>query len=143
MRRPKRCSPRISPAHPRRPVRKPRRTHRSLCKGNYSRPLRRTNLKADDLGRDRAACEDARMQTMKRYNMMIRYAVLVAFALTAAVAAQAQKASTSYRGSARDPFVAWKPAPKKPKKTGPSIVAPPSIQARIDAYKAQKLAAIN
>ena len=80
---------------------------------------------------------------MKRHNTMIRYVVLVAFTLTVAVAVQAQKASTSYRGTARDPFIAWKPAPKKPKKTGPTIVEPPSVQARIDAYKAQKLAAMN
>ena len=80
---------------------------------------------------------------MKRHNTMIRSIVLVAFTLTVAVAVQAQKASTSYRGTARDPFIAWKPAPKKPKKTGPTIVEPPSIQARIDAYKAQKLAAMN
>ncbi len=79
---------------------------------------------------------------MKRHNTMIRYVVLVAFALTAATVAQAQNASTSYRGTPRDPFVAWKPVKKKVK-TGPSIVEPPSIQARIDAYKAQKAVAMN
>jgi hypothetical protein len=74
---------------------------------------------------------------------MIRFALLVAFTFAIVGAVQAQKASTSYRGTSRDPFVAWRPALKKPKPAGPTIVSPPSIQARIDAYKAQKLAAMN
>ena len=79
---------------------------------------------------------------MKRNKKMIRFALLVAFTFAIVGAVQAQKASTSYRGTARDPFVAWRP-PKKKEKVGPTIVAPPAIQARIDAYKAQKLAAMN
>ena len=74
---------------------------------------------------------------------MIRYAVLVALTLSAALAAHAQQASTTYRATTRDPFVAWRPAPKKKPKNVPTVVAPPSIQARIDAYKAQKAAAMN
>jgi hypothetical protein len=74
---------------------------------------------------------------------MIRYAALVALTLATAGAAHAQKASTTYHTSARDPFVAWRPAPKKKPKNVPTVVTPPSIQARIDAYKAQKAAAMN
>ena len=80
---------------------------------------------------------------MKRHTTMIRYAVLVALTLAATLAAHAQQASTTYRGTARDPFVAWRPTPKKKPKNVPTLVAPPSIQARIDAYKAQKAAAMN
>jgi hypothetical protein len=74
---------------------------------------------------------------------MIRHASLVALALSAALTAHAQKASSTYRSSARDPFVAWRPAPPKRPKNVPTVVAPPPIQARIDAYKAQKAAAMN
>ena len=80
---------------------------------------------------------------MKRHTRMIRHASLVAFALCAALTAHAQKASTTYRNTARDPFVAWRPAPPKRPKNVPVVVAPPPIQARIDAYKAQKAAAMN
>ena len=80
---------------------------------------------------------------MKRHTQMIRHAALAAFTLSAAFTAHAQKASTTYRSTARDPFVAWRPTPPKKAKNVPTLVAPPSIQARIDAYKAQKAAAMN
>jgi hypothetical protein len=80
---------------------------------------------------------------MKRHANMIRSAILVVLALACANVASAQKASTSYKGTARDPFIAWRPAPKKKPKNVPTQVDPPPIQARINAYKAQKAAAMN
>ena len=71
---------------------------------------------------------------------------LLAAALVAAAsaAAPAQTASTTYHGAARDPFAKFKPALKrKVEKKVVAPVAPPPIQARIDRYKAQKLAAMN
>lgn len=71
---------------------------------------------------------------------------LLAAALVAGAAAvaPAQTASSTYRGTARDPFAKFKPTIKRkaPKKEAtPSPV--PNIQARIDNYKAQKLASMN
>jgi hypothetical protein len=67
-----------------------------------------------------------------------------ALVAAAAVAAPAQTASTTYRGARRDPFAKFKPALKrKVEKKVPTPIAPPPIQARIDSYKAQKLAAMN
>ncbi len=71
---------------------------------------------------------------------------LLAAALVAAAAATApaQTASTTYRGARRDPFVKYKPALKR--KVEKKVAAPvsvPDIQARINKYKAQKLAAMN
>jgi hypothetical protein len=80
---------------------------------------------------------------MKRHANMIRSAILVVLALACANVVSAQKASTSYKGTARDPFIAWRPAPKKKSKNVPTQVDPPPIQARINAYKAQKAAAMN
>ena len=71
---------------------------------------------------------------------------LLAAALVAAAAAAcpAQTASTTYRGAQRDPFAKFKPALKrKVEKKAAAPVAAPAIQARIDNYKAQKLAAMN
>jgi hypothetical protein len=74
---------------------------------------------------------------------LIRRAALAALALAAcAGAAHAQKVSTDYKGTGRDPFVAWRPAPPKKKKV-PTPVAAPPIQTRIEAYKAQKAVAMN
>src|SRR5436305_13196404 len=74
----------------------------------------------------------------------IRSALAAALVLSAATAAAAQAASTEYKGAKRDPFDHYKPklARKVEKKT-PAPVAVPAIQARIDNYKAQKLAAMN
>jgi hypothetical protein len=67
-----------------------------------------------------------------------------ALVAAAAVSAPAQTASTTYRGAQRDPFVKYKPALKrKVEKKVAAPVAVPDIQARINKYKAQKLAAMN
>jgi hypothetical protein len=71
---------------------------------------------------------------------------LLAAALVAAAAAAspAQTASTTYRGTQRDPFAKFKPALKrKVEKKVPTPIVPPPIQARIDSYKARKLASMN
>jgi hypothetical protein len=71
---------------------------------------------------------------------------LLAAALVAAAAATApaQTASSTYRATQRDPFGKYKPPVKRKveKKVAGPIAVPP-IQARIDNYKAQKLAAMN
>src|SRR5947209_210942 len=74
----------------------------------------------------------------------LKATLAVALLLSLAAAAAAQTASTTYRGTARDPFTKYKPALKRavPKKALAPVPVPP-IQARIDAYKAQKLAAMN
>jgi len=67
-----------------------------------------------------------------------------ALALCAAAPAAAQTASTTYRGTPRDPFVKYKPpVRRKVVKKVATPVEPPSIQARIDQYRAQKAAAMN
>jgi hypothetical protein len=71
---------------------------------------------------------------------------LFAAALVAAAAASApaQTASSTYRGAQRDPFVKYKPALKR--RVEKKVVSPvpaPDLKARIDKYKAQKLAAMN
>jgi hypothetical protein len=71
---------------------------------------------------------------------------LLAAALVAAAAtvAPAQTASSTYRGTQRDPFAKFKPVLKRKiekKEAKPSPV--PDIKARIDNYKAQKQAAMN
>ena len=71
---------------------------------------------------------------------------ILAAALVAAAAAvaPAQTASSTYRGTPRDPFAKFKPTIRRKaekKEAKPSPV--PNIQARIDNYKAQKLAAMN
>jgi hypothetical protein len=65
-----------------------------------------------------------------------------AFVAAAAAAAPAQTASTTYHATQRDPFAKFKPAVKRAK-VAPGPAAVPPIQARIDKYKAQKLAAMN
>ncbi len=67
-----------------------------------------------------------------------------ALVAAAAAAAPAQTASTTYRSTQRDPFVKYKPALKrKVEKKVAAPVAVPDINARIEKYKAQKLAAMN
>lgn len=69
---------------------------------------------------------------------------------------QAQEASTTYRGSARDPFVKYKPVVRrapgakktsatagKPLPPAPTVVEAPQLQQRIDRYKSLKIAAMN
>lgn len=90
---------------------------------------------------------------MKHYTQIIRYSIvgfllcgaLVASGALSTVSAQEKSggAVSRPRGE-RDPFVPYKP-PVKPKanKVIPVPIAPPSIQERIDGYKAQKMAAMN
>ena len=67
-----------------------------------------------------------------------------ALVAVAAATAPAQTASSTYRATQRDPFGKYKPPVKrKVEKKAPAPVAVPPIQARIDNYKAQKLAAMN
>jgi hypothetical protein len=83
---------------------------------------------------------------MKNRHTPVTLKGLLAAALVAAAAATApaQTASTAYRASQRDPFSKYKPpVRRKVEKKTPTPVAAPPIQARIDNYKAQKLAAMN
>ncbi|HEX8147075.1 MAG TPA: hypothetical protein VF591_07855 [Pyrinomonadaceae bacterium] len=71
---------------------------------------------------------------------------ILAAALVAAAAATApaQTASSAYRATQRDPFSKFKPPVRR--KVDKKVAAPapvPNIQARIDKYKAEKLAAMN
>jgi hypothetical protein len=73
-----------------------------------------------------------------------RATLAFALLLLVAAAAAAQTASTTYRGTAHDPFTKYKPPLKRAEqKKALAPVAVPPIQARIDAYKAQKQAAMN
>lgn len=56
---------------------------------------------------------------------------------------QAQEASTTYRGTGRDPFTKYRRPPAKKVKPVPQPVAAPSIEFRIAAYKTQKAIAMN
>lgn len=70
-----------------------------------------------------------------------------------ASSAAGQEASTTYRGTTRDPFVKYKPAVRrapvkkaaavKAAPPAPTLVATPQLQARIDQYKSLKVAAMN
>ena len=83
---------------------------------------------------------------MKNRHTPVTLKALLAAALVAAAAAAApaQTASTTYRASQRDPFSKYKPPiRRKVEKKAAAPVAVPAIQARIDNYKAQKLAAMN
>lgn len=84
---------------------------------------------------------------MKHYSMNLRHITRAALLLAAVavggsifcVAAQESRRGTG----ARDPFVPYKPVVKtKAQKVQAMPVTPPSIQARIDKYKAQKLEAM-
>ncbi len=83
---------------------------------------------------------------MKNRHTPVTLKGLLAAALvaTAAATAPAQTASSTYRASQRDPFTKYRPpVRRKVEKKAPGPVAVPPIQARIDKYKAQKLAAMN
>jgi hypothetical protein len=90
---------------------------------------------------------------MKHYTHIIRYSIVM-FLLCGALAssgalkrASAQDMSgTSSRskGGERDPFVPYKPPVKaRANKAVPTPIAPPTIQERIERYKAQKAAAMS
>jgi hypothetical protein len=84
--------------------------------------------------------KDSKRNTLRA----IRSALTAALVLTAATAAAAQAASTEYKGARRDPFDRYKPRlARKVEKKVPVPMPVPPIQARIDDYKAQKLAAMN
>ena len=85
---------------------------------------------------------------MKDSTLTIRKIALgvLAFALLvfASAAASAQEASTTYRGANRDPFTKYKPpVRRKAAKKVVEPVTPPSIQSRIEQYKAAKALAMN
>ena len=91
---------------------------------------------------------------MRNYAKMIRYAVsglvllgaLTVFGAQPNVSAQdeSKKADAAKGRGPRDPFTRYVPPAKKKKPTKVAApVTPPSIQDRIEAYKAQKLAAMN
>ncbi|HEV7891265.1 MAG TPA: hypothetical protein VGP08_11520 [Pyrinomonadaceae bacterium] len=84
--------------------------------------------------------KDSKRNTLRA----IRSALTAALVLTAATAAAAQAASTEYKGARRDPFDKYRPKlARKSEKKAPAPLPVPPIQARIDNYKAQKLAAMN
>jgi hypothetical protein len=91
---------------------------------------------------------------MRNYAQMIRFAAaglvllgtLAVFGAQSSVMAQEEgkKAEPARAGKVRDPFTPYTPPAKKKKVTNVAVpVAPPSIQERIEAYKMQKLAAMN
>jgi hypothetical protein len=74
-------------------------------------------------------------------------AAALALALTASAAAAQQNANTNYRPAPHDPFFKPKTIPKKKvepkkKKNVPTVVAPPSVKARIEAYKEHRARAM-
>jgi len=75
---------------------------------------------------------------------MLKGLLAAALVAAAAATAPAQTASSTYRASQRDPFAKFKPTlRRKVEKKAAAPVAVPAIQARIENYKAQKLAAMN
>ena len=80
------------------------------------------------------------------YTKMIKQTLKATLAagalLTFSSTAFAQEASTTYRGTGRDPFTKYKP-PVKRVKPVPQPIAAPSIEQRIAAYKTQKAMAMN
>lgn len=85
------------------------------------------------------------MKDSKRTIQQLSLGLLaVAFVLCGVAAVAAQEANTSYRGANRDPFTKYKPpVRRKVVKKVPEPVAVPSIQSRIEQYRAAKSAAMN
>jgi hypothetical protein len=86
-------------------------------------------------------------QDMKHYTHILRYAAIGIALCGASWSASAQetvKSGLKQRGE-RDPFTIYRPPPPKRKavKPVPVQVTPPSIQERIDRYKAQKAQAMS
>ena len=88
---------------------------------------------------------------MMNYTKTIRFGVMTtaivsALGLTAInIAAQDKaevKSGTVEKSSGRDPFKKYQPVIKPPK-PAPTKLQPPSIQSRIERYRAQKMAAAN
>ena len=82
---------------------------------------------------------------MKERNLFSAIKAVSAGALVVCAAASvfSQTASTTYRGARQDPFTKYKPRLVRKVDKRPTPVPVPPIQARIDGYKAQKLAAMN
>jgi hypothetical protein len=78
---------------------------------------------------------------MKHYTHIIRYAMSGLALCGALLLSGASHSSTAQE---RDPFKKYQP-PKKPSysKLNPVPITPPTIQERVDRYKAQKMAAMN
>jgi hypothetical protein len=84
---------------------------------------------------------------MKHYTHILRYAAIGLFLCGSFLSANAQEANVpvmKQRGE-RDPFSPYRPPPprRKAAKAVPVQIAPPSIQERIDRYKAQKVQAMS
>lgn len=89
---------------------------------------------------------------MRNYKHFLRHLMTGMIAVCAlfiggASAASAQEASTTYRGSGRDPFRTYRPPPPSSRRARPVPVVPipvdpPPIQQRIDAYRTRKQAAM-
>src|SRR5260370_18355781 len=74
---------------------------------------------------------------------MIGFMALVAGSF-ASVPAQEQRTARTGVERGRDPFRKYEPAVNsKTSKSAPTVLAPPSIQERIERYRAQKVAAAN
>ncbi len=86
---------------------------------------------------------------MKNSQKMIRHALVGLFAtgalaLSFSLVANAQEASTTYNPAHKDPFVKYRPPVKRRVvKKVVTQVPVPTIQARIEQYRAQKAAAMN
>jgi hypothetical protein len=83
---------------------------------------------------------------MRDSNPILRRAALSALlVLCASAGVAAQEASTTYRGTARDPFARYKPPIRRkaePKKAA-APVTPPTTEARIEQYRALRQAAMS
>jgi hypothetical protein len=84
---------------------------------------------------------------MKHYTHILRYAAIGLFLCVAPLSASAQETVKSgmKQNGERDPFTIYRPPPpkRKPVKPVPVQITPPSIQERIDRYKAQKAQAMS
>ncbi len=86
------------------------------------------------------------MKDSTRMNRKLTLGTLAfAFVLCGAAAASAQEASTTYKGVNRDPFTKYKPPVRRKaqQKKAAEPVTPPSLQSRIEKYKADKATAMN
>jgi hypothetical protein len=77
---------------------------------------------------------------------LVMFLCAIAVAFTASISTQAQdsndaKARVRTNSGGRDPFRKYEPPRVSVKKSGPLM--PPSVQVRIEQYRAQKLAAMN
>jgi len=77
---------------------------------------------------------------------LVMFLCAIAVAFTASISTQAQdssdaKAPVRTNSGGRDPFRKYEPPRVSVKKSGPLM--PPSVQVRIEQYRAQKLAAMN